>query len=174
MHWSRYAVPTLAALLTVGEALAAPVTWTLTGATFDDGTVATGSFVYNAATNAYSNWHVFTQASPVLSAFTYDNTTSFTNFTTANHVLFATNIRYITMLFAANMTDAGGTINIALTPGGGTPSNGSYECNNCGSVRWFTGGAITAAAPQAVPEPTSMALLLGVLPLMALMRRRRT
>ena len=153
---------------------ASPVTWNLTGATFDDGTTATGSFVYDATTNTVSNWHVSTQTSPVLSAFTYDDTTSVSDYTAANHVAFRRSDRYITMLFTGNMTDAGGSIDIALTPGGGNILNGSYECSNCGSVRRFTDGAITASPAQAVPEPGTLALVVGVLPLVALVRRRRS
>lgn len=43
-------------------AAAAPVRWTLDGVRFGDGGVATGSFVYDAATNQYSNIHVTTTA----------------------------------------------------------------------------------------------------------------
>ena len=45
-----------------GSAAAAPVTWTLDGVAFDDGGTASGSFVYDAATNTYSAISITTTA----------------------------------------------------------------------------------------------------------------
>ena len=57
------AAAAVAGALMVG-AQAAPVLWTLNGVTFDDGAVATGSFVYDAVTNQYSAIQIVTAPTP--------------------------------------------------------------------------------------------------------------
>jgi hypothetical protein len=53
-------------LMVVGAANAVPVTWTFNDFEFDDGGVATGSFVYDADTNTYSDISVTTTTGSTL------------------------------------------------------------------------------------------------------------
>src|SRR5262245_23815689 len=52
------------ALLTAAPAVAAPVKWTLQNVVFADGGTATGSYSYDAATNAFSDINVVTTENP--------------------------------------------------------------------------------------------------------------
>ena len=47
-------------LLVAGSVQAAPLTWTLNDAEFEDGSSLTGSFVFDAATNIYSDVNIVT------------------------------------------------------------------------------------------------------------------
>lgn len=116
---------------------AAPVTWTLTGVTFDDGSTVSGSFVYDAATNQYSNVAITTTATP--NPVVPPNVTptpplpgdSYANIFTCTGCTFApsaTSLRLLTqpqtndqtglnalrLKFPA-LTDAGGTVTLPLT-----------------------------------------------------------
>jgi hypothetical protein len=68
-------VPSLCALAMfwalAGSASAAPVTWTLNGVTFQDGATASGSFVYDATTNTYSNVNITTSGGTILPGASY-------------------------------------------------------------------------------------------------------
>src|SRR6185436_1870527 len=67
-----------AACLLASPAMAIPVTWTMSGVTFDDGGTASGSFVYDADTDLISTWSLGIVAGSVsaLPSFTYNSTTS--------------------------------------------------------------------------------------------------
>ena len=165
------AVGLLAGPMAAPSVYAIPVTWSLTGATFDDGTSANGSFVYDADTNAYSAWAITVQ-NGTLSALTYDTTTSFLTLTNqdADGVLMMRNdgFRYINLNFLAPLTNAGGLIGLDLT----LPSsldNGSWECDNCLIARFLTAGAVSAN----VPEPGTVALFGLGLAGVGFARRRR-
>lgn len=58
------------------SASAAPVTWTLTDTTFDDGGTATGSFVYDADTNLYSHVNITTTTGSIRVGETYTHVCS--------------------------------------------------------------------------------------------------
>lgn len=152
-------------LVGLGVAEATPVTWSLQNALFDDGAEANGSFAYDVGTNTYSNW-LISVFDGTLSAFAYDtiNSQVASTFHGPQHVGFIQNIglRYVNFTFTAPLTNAGGTIPLDLT----SPpllTAGSYECDNCLTVRVFTAGSVTttpAAPPNVVPEPSSSTLLI--------------
>jgi hypothetical protein len=163
-----------AAALFAGSAHAAPVLWTLTGVTFDDGATASGSFTYDASTNTYSGWSVSITAG-TFPAITYDTVTSELNAANedADGVIFVIHdfLHYVNLNFDTALTDAGGTSALSLGTSFGGFDTTSYECNNCSTYRWVTAGAVTTGT---VPEPATLLLVGTLLAGGALTRRRRS
>jgi hypothetical protein len=152
-------------------ASAGPITWTLSGVTFDDHTTASGSFVYNADTNGFSDWNITTE-NGLISGFNYiaSNSVVASANDDSTGVLFLANIgtRYINLNFVSAMTNAGGIIGLDVTPIFNDFHTNSWECNNCVPVRLIAAGSITS-----VPEPGTIALLGVGLVGFGLSRRRR-
>lgn len=158
-------------LVTAAPALATPIVWTLSGATFDDGATASGTFTIESTTGAVLDWNITTTLGGTLPGFTYDPTTSMATRDAflVNPYSFLLledpgNVRYLNLSFTSSFT-VPGTVLLAL----GRPTAGSWECDNCSAVRTFTAGSATSAA--AVPEPATF-LLFGT-GLAALAARRR-
>lgn len=149
----------LIGLLFMGSANATPIEWTLNNVTFDDGTAVTGSYFYDADTNAWSDWEI-TVSAGTLSAFTYTDLNSQTNSTNESSLgfLYVDNAysRYINFNFLGAMTNLGGTIDLELANTFTNFQTGSWECNNCGTMRWITGGSVSSVS---VSEPAAFALL---------------
>lgn len=143
-------------LLACSGASAFPVTWTLSGVTFADGGTASGSFVYDAATNNVSDIldtfsiSVAGGDTATFPAITYDpsNASAFV----ADHgggdygAIFSLNglppQRGIRIPAISELTDAGGTLAVNIA------GSGAGECYNCGPYRAFAGGnLIGTAAP---------------------------
>jgi hypothetical protein len=163
----------VAGLILLGAGLpaqATPITWNLNGLTFDDGTTATGSFVFDANTHTSSSFNVSTMAGD-LPAFTYNIGNSGLyyggGFGPNNFVLFTDDGgRYFNFSFTDALTDAGGTV--SLVP------FGSYECFNCTPYRLVVAGSVSSSqAPTDIPEPGSLALVAPALGLLGFMTRRR-
>ena len=149
---------------------AAPLTWHLQGVTFADGGTASGSFVFDADSTAYSNINMVTTAGSSLPGATYSILyVAFPNaliaLQTAGAPQGSTALQF---LFASNLTNAGGTVNIHLSSNGfeGT-CDASQICAS--NFRLVTAGAVTAA--NAVPEPATAALLPAALLALAISRR---
>ncbi len=172
----RVAPLTLALTLSCTEALAAPVTWTLSGVTFSDGAAATGSFKYDASTNTYSDWSISVGAG-TMTAFNYDTSDSMLMTwynADASGIGFWSNspTRYINLNFASALTGAGGSVNLAalgLGPGFGSGTD-SWECGNCAGLRYINAGRVVGTA--AVPEPATLLLVGGALVAAGCVRRR--
>lgn len=146
-------------------AQAIPITYALQDVSFDDGTVARGSFTYDADTGATSAWDI-TTADGLLSGFTYQEGGVFNNLFYTNSLLFyATGgSRYLNFTFEGPLTNAGGTYAL-LT------NRTSYECDNCGTVRFINGGSVSSLSTD-VPEPaTALLMLPAALGLVAARRR---
>ena len=170
---SLIAVPVLLILVCVPSiALADGVTWNLSGVTFDDGGTASGSFVYDAATNTYSAIDVTTSAFGLRPPVTY---TSFSDVALPSNTGFLfgpnsggdfTGASFLMWLFDAPLTD-GGTVQVSLPP----PID-SIEalCTNSDcttfSSRSVSGGEVIAAV--ATPEPSTFLLVsMGLIALLA-------
>lgn len=72
--------------------------------------------------------------------------------------------RYLRLSFESALTDAGGTINLAL---GGL----SFDCSNCDDLTPILSGYVTSMS--AVPEPETYAMMLAGLGLLGFAARRR-
>lgn len=144
------------------------VTWTLNNMVFSDGATASGSFVYDASTNALSSINVTTTAGSAFGGATYTAVDpSFTplpndigfvvtllpDFTGTGALeleFFTSN----TFAIPTNLTNAGGTIFTALN---------EFQCLNasCTSVNDLRGtiGSGTVTGVVITPEPSSLVLL---------------
>lgn len=149
---------------------ATPITWTLQDFVFNDGGVATGTFVYDADTNMTTNIAITTTAGSIRGGNTYGVATvnsgaSLFDALDTFPVQVGVTPRLIFNL-ASPMTNAGGTIAI------GNPFRLEVTCAvaNCGAGsqgRSIVTGSITANAP----EPT--AILLFATAAAGLLARRR-
>ena len=153
------------------------ITWTLDGVTFGDWTTssgvtigtggsASGSFVFDALANTYSDVSVST--TPWATLLVPTNYTSLTPLANSNSTGLGlggggsdlTNISLLFLVFTDPLTNAGGTIPISLLPGDSL----EVLCLNTGcdafDMRSVTSGKVSAAA-VATPEPAAF-LLLGI------------
>ena len=106
-----------------GVVQAVPVLWTLSDVTFDDGGTASGSFVFDADTVAFSAINVVTTDGAVLLGTTYgfahpgfpDDPN---RFVVADTLPLAVGIHAMALALASPMTNAGGVIPITAGPSG--------------------------------------------------------
>jgi len=160
-------------------AMAAPVKWTLSDITFDDGGTASGSFVYDANTNTYSAISVTTTGGGMASS-TYisahapqadDETTTLLTSTGA-----AANAPVVAFYYPMPLDNAGGS----KTPFPTISGEGFCKTAACSSFvgnapqRRVTSGYMTTAVPiPTVSEWTMIALGAVLAAGAALMLQRR-
>jgi len=180
-------------LLVGGASLAhaSTQTWTFSSVAFDDGTILSGSFSYDAAVDNVLSYSISVQSGS-LPAFTYDMTDSgvYTYSSTSpnpiaagfygpNELFIANNDGSSSILldFAAPLTDAGGSVALLTGNASSDITASSYETNGDSSVtRYVTQGSVTTGSVTAVPEPgTGTYALCGLagLALISIRRRQR-
>ncbi|MFK7888683.1 MAG: hypothetical protein AB8G16_17640 [Gammaproteobacteria bacterium] len=104
------------------QALAAPIQWVLQDVSFDDGGTAFGSFVFDADTNTFTSIAITTTDGSALSGSFYEFVNFEAGLLDADSVLLAADANPVfgtsafNMNLAAPMTNAGGTIDLALAP----------------------------------------------------------
>ena len=150
---------------------AAPVTWTLNDVTFDDGTTATGSFVYDASTNTYSDIQVYTFDS-LVDSYSYDWTdtnydTEFGGIFLGSCIPINSNADYcgvFYMDFSAALTNAGGVVAVATS---------SYEqMVDVPYYEKYIRRDIVSGSVSAVPLPAAVWLFGAALGSLGWVRRR--
>jgi len=163
------------------SAEATPLKWNLQDVTFgecrlgpslpnscDPGGTATGYFIFDATTYAFSDWSIVAQggAEVVFPTFAYVPAVSsamveyrgtpdeFVCFIGPTSATYGNRNREFRLAFAVPLTDSGGTVAINL-------SNGWVkECYNCEPQRKLASGSVTTAVGTSpVPEPASLVLL---------------
>jgi len=164
-------------LLFSGIANGTPMTWYLHDVTFDDGTNATGSYVYDADVNVWSEWNVSVEDG-TLPGFTYLASNSSLS---PNHPASASNAsflktdptqRYLNLVLLAPMTNAGGDIDLLVATAITSQDSGSYECDNCLTLRAVNAGYVSSS-PVPAPEPSTIAVIAVGLIGLAVSRKRR-
>ncbi len=164
-----------AVLCLAASASAGPLTWSITGL-FNDGGTVSGSFVFDADTNAYSSIDVTTTDGTIRSGAHYtlynpccpDDPTFLLFVTGVGGDLTGTPV--LSTILLSPMTNAGGTIGFDLA----AQFHGEESCNapGCGGPappqRDFVSGSVTAST---VPEPGTFVLALPVFALIASRRK---
>lgn len=180
MKFTRHALAILTLVLLPLSAQATPILWTINGMTFDDGGTGSGSFIYDADTNTYSNINITTTVGSVLPGDTYLYPDLLYALSQAPDYFMAldatgadlTGFSFLTTVFSPSaLTNAGITTSIT---GGTEGTCGNPDCSILeveASFRNVTGGRVTADIVT-VPEPETIALFgLGLLGLGLASRR---
>ena len=133
---------------------AEPIEWTLNNIVFDDGGTATGTFVYDAATNDLSDINIQTSDGFVFSGNTYSSTLGVLPvkiaLTTATNFGDLSNELILDLLFIGDgLTDAGGTVAVGDTVNGSSVESFCIDvtCGNQDPQRFILpGGTVTTEA----------------------------
>lgn len=154
----------------MGGAQATPLTWTLSGVTFDDGATATGSFVFDADTRVYTGWSITTSAS-TRQGFATPHSYSYNNLNTDLFVNRIANQQGA--IFKMPGMSFGMNFQSMLTNNGGTslllPGIRGFEFAGSSFSRGISGGSIISS----VPEPMTTTLMLAGLGILGFVARRR-
>jgi len=141
------------------------ITWTLSDVTFDDGGIASGSFVYDALTNTYSSIDITTTSGSAFTGTTYNALGGLFGSSSTGMLLGAsgdlTNTDVLLLLFGAALTNSGGTV-VLLSVREGTCDN--TDCSLSTLDRSITGGEVVGTVETvATPEPSALSLLIVAL-----------
>lgn len=165
----------LASLIATAS-LANPLTWNLNGVTFNDGTSANGSFVFDVDTLTYTSWSINT--TPTIDA---TNTGYFfggANYTTNAQTVASTgaaqnqvelHIRddsfigtHFKLRYASPLTNSGGTIALGGINGAGAETFGGFP-------RTIVAGSVTSPVPE---TQTYLLMIAGLAVISYIIRKR--
>jgi MYXO-CTERM domain-containing protein len=183
---SRLWLPLSLALFLIlpSAAGAAPLTWTLDGVVFEDGTTATGSFVFDADTTTFSALSIVTAGGssiPSGSSWFFDDQFATAQQNAAGISGWVSTSRnggdqtgaFVLSLFSVGgpvMTNAGGTIVVESGVVGVCQDSLCQFVENTLPFATLTSGSFVS--PRVAPEPA--VLWLAGLGIAALMRRRKS
>ncbi len=133
-----------------------PQTWYLSGVTFDDGSQAIGSFVFDAASGTFSQINIQTTTGTTFPAASYTNVFSVPstskNLTALTAATPVAQGRVLNLALAASLTNAPGSVAIALTTGvsaEGTCNSATCQSNGTvtflGVIRNVVSGIVTTS-----------------------------
>jgi hypothetical protein len=151
-------------LLNAVAANAIPVTWELQDIIFNDGATASGSFIYDADLDAFSNINVVTTSSEVIEGSTYTEIGS--SFAGPGDVyLGVTYNDNLVFELQEDMSNSGGTISVVIGCGF---TCGSFE------TEWGLYRNVSSGSISSVPVPAAVWLFGSGLGLLHWFRRRQT
>ena len=134
------------------------ITWTLSDVTFGDGGTASGSFVYDAPTNAFSSIDITTTSGSAFGGATYTALSGVFGSSGTGMLVGAsgdlTNTDLLFLLFDAALTNSGGTV-LLVGVGEGTCDN--TDCSLSTLDRSITGGELVGTV--VTPEASTLSLL---------------
>lgn len=158
-------------------AKAVPVNWTLQDWTFNDGGTASGSFVYDADTNAFSDMFIATTNGTARTGAIYGDTINGGN-TAFSAVPFAgfpslVSSPNLMVMFAEQLTNLGGIVDVFM---GQESTCDNAGCTSVtGPLRFLEDGRVEGVVVAATPIPAAFPLFLtGLVALVAVGRRKRT
>ena len=167
-------------ILLPATTLAVPERWVLSGVTFDDGALGTGSFFFDLETDAYSNWVIeitrcpgYTPGTPC-SSIAYSDGYSAQNRGSGLELSFRGSIvtSILRLEFAGPLENNDARTSIPLLPFSSFELFDGPVCTQCNGhiEHYVTSGSIVGT----VPEPDTYAMVLIGLALLCFeMRRRR-
>jgi len=168
-------------LIIMQAALAAPVTWTLTDVVFADGGTVTGSFVYDADTDAFSAVSISSPSlpppegevkDPILFGGLWNDCASYTPLVAGRFGLQCaapTAGSSLRLVFDTALGNEGGTL--ALQPTSGPRGSMEVYTTGEGTIRAITGGSLVGSS--VVPIPAAAWLFGSALAGLGFTRRRR-
>jgi hypothetical protein len=171
---SRFRIVTIMAMISYffsGHAQAALVKWTLDGVTFEDTSSATGSFIHDASTDMFTEIAIVTNVAT--HSFSLEPSPLTTISFISSNAADLTGVTFMSFKLDSPLTDAGGIVDITLTPGGigshegicGTPDSG---CAPRSVERYIASGSLIGTQ---VPVPAAVWLFGSALGLLGWLRR---
>lgn len=151
--WVALLVLTLACL---SNASAFPVTWTLSGVTFTDGGTASGYFVYDADTNTFSEGSISVAGgnTATFAPVTYGGPWNQLTVNAQNGFYsWRPGFGIYLWIDTAGLSDSGGTVAL---------STQSYECTNCGSIRYVSAGNVVGTPTPNFTSAAAATFAVGV------------
>ena len=162
----RLSLSIVCLLLVASPAGAIPITWSLSGVFFGDGSAATGSFVFDADFDVYSDVSITTDRASYETADLWEDSPAAGERAEKLALVdgFGANDLNgkptLWLDWSGSLTNAGGTLPLLLVPGHAVGNfEGTCRDANCFTISGTGGQVIVSGSVTAVPEPTSLTLL---------------